>query len=230
MATLHKYRLTLRGPIGSLIRGPGLWGHLCWAIRESQGEEALSEFIERHDSEAPPVILGDALPPGCAPRPLLPSMADSDFRELNKHVNQFIEDEKRRRILDQNHPAKDKRHTGDLPSLKQILRRPHIPRALFDELARTGLSEKGLAHAFLNQKHSPTLQDAQPLVAQLMPHVSISRADNSALEGQLFGEDARFPKNQTDADSHTFDLYAVLHDFSPERLLGLLRLVGLTGY
>lgn len=85
---MSRYRavLELRSPLATPLRGDTIFGHLCWAIREHEGEPALADFLRRFDEEtSPPVVFSDALPKGLLPRPQLPPRdapgADSTLTE-----------------------------------------------------------------------------------------------------------------------------------------------------
>lgn len=67
---LFRARLRLEGPIVSTLASGMIFGQLCWALREREGEAALVDWLARPDE-----LWGvsDAFPAGCLPRPLLRS-------------------------------------------------------------------------------------------------------------------------------------------------------------
>ncbi len=67
------YRFTLR-PLSAFateLMGDTLFGQLCWAIRNRQGEERLKELLRNYRNN-PFAILSDAFPSGYLPLPKLP--------------------------------------------------------------------------------------------------------------------------------------------------------------
>ena len=69
MGNYYLVRLTLEGPISTPLHSGTIFGHLCWAMRHIDGEDALSRWLaqQAHD----PLLVSDGLPAGCLPRPLL---------------------------------------------------------------------------------------------------------------------------------------------------------------
>ncbi len=70
------------------LSASALWGHLAWAVRELEGDEALEAWLSAHESaiergEVPPLQLSSAFPRGFLPRPLLPpsEVEDTESRK-----------------------------------------------------------------------------------------------------------------------------------------------------
>ena len=72
--TMPTYRidLELRSGLGTPLAADTLWGHLCWGLRHHHGQQVLNEWLERHDTAEPPLVLSDPFPAGYWPRPVLP--------------------------------------------------------------------------------------------------------------------------------------------------------------
>lgn len=69
---LQRLSLCFYGNITSYpILADTLFGHLCWAIRDLEGEPSLKAFLQGYDELTPPVLLSDAFPCGYLPRPYL---------------------------------------------------------------------------------------------------------------------------------------------------------------
>ncbi len=66
---LHRVRIRLEAPLGTPLHSGTLFGHLCWARREMDGEAALVAWLSELPSA--PWALSDGFPPGLLPRPLL---------------------------------------------------------------------------------------------------------------------------------------------------------------
>lgn len=69
------YRLIIEpiAPLGTALISGTLWGHLAWAVRYLEGEEALNEWLKKQESL--PWLVSSAMPEGMLPRPLLRPMA-----------------------------------------------------------------------------------------------------------------------------------------------------------
>ncbi len=67
--TEYRIRLRLRAPLATPMHSDTLFGHLCWAVRDINGEQALEKWLQ--SAPEPPLLLSDAFPAGYLPRPLL---------------------------------------------------------------------------------------------------------------------------------------------------------------
>ncbi len=69
---LYRISIDLRAPLGTPLRSGTLFGHLCWALLDRDGEEALADWLEKMESgERAPFLISDGFPAGLLPRPLL---------------------------------------------------------------------------------------------------------------------------------------------------------------
>ena len=83
---LRRLTLTFYSPLISYpILADTLFGHLCWAIFDLEGETALEEFLDRYDEQEPPVLLSDAFPHGYVPRPYLKPLS---FRQAYQWIQE----------------------------------------------------------------------------------------------------------------------------------------------
>jgi CRISPR-associated protein Csm4 len=67
--SLFRVRIALRAPLGTPLTSGTLFGHLCWARRESAGEQALIAWLKGLPDA--PWALSDGFPAGLLPRPLV---------------------------------------------------------------------------------------------------------------------------------------------------------------
>ncbi len=65
----YRLRLTLTSPLATPLHSGTLFGHLCWIKRYRDGEQALADWLTEQTRN--PLLLSDAFPAGCLPRPLL---------------------------------------------------------------------------------------------------------------------------------------------------------------
>jgi CRISPR-associated protein Csm4 len=59
-------------PFGTPLVGDTLFGHVCWAIREREGEGVLVELLKDYTAGRPVLVLSDGFPEGLIPRPTAP--------------------------------------------------------------------------------------------------------------------------------------------------------------
>jgi CRISPR-associated protein Csm4 len=137
---MNYWRLTLapRSPLATPLQSDTLFGHLCWAIRYTEGEAALREFLE--ESEKRVFVLSDGFPGGFLPRPLcLPLTMAQQEAWVGRH---FPQDEMQ-----------------GYRKLKEVRKARFIPDEVFLS-RRHQLSEEGLCDALLAAAGTqPTARD-----------------------------------------------------------------------
>jgi CRISPR-associated protein Csm4 len=69
---IFKFTLRPLTPFGTPLAGDTMFGHLCWAVRERNGERGLAELLEGYATGHPFLVVSDALPRGFLPRPTAP--------------------------------------------------------------------------------------------------------------------------------------------------------------
>jgi CRISPR-associated protein Csm4 len=70
---MKTYRLTIR-PLTSFrtpLQSDTIFGHLLWALRYVEGEEALAKFLARCRNDEPPLLVSAGFPRGALPVPVL---------------------------------------------------------------------------------------------------------------------------------------------------------------
>ncbi len=65
--------LTPLSAFATPLKGDTLFGQLCWAIRNRQGEARLNQCLEGYTNAQPFAVVSDAFPEGYLPLPKLPS-------------------------------------------------------------------------------------------------------------------------------------------------------------
>lgn len=71
----YRLNITPRSPLGSPLQTDTLFGHLCWALRYTQGEPRLRDFLHAFDDIPPPLVLSNGFPEDFLPRPVFPARA-----------------------------------------------------------------------------------------------------------------------------------------------------------
>ena len=83
----YKVTLKLTSPYATDWQADTIWGHLCWALRFSYGENELTNFIARYGKSEPPILVSNGFPGDLLPRPVLPEKhvtERSDFAMTKK--------------------------------------------------------------------------------------------------------------------------------------------------
>ncbi len=65
----YRVQLALETPLGTPFHSGTLFGHLCWAWREKEGEQSLAAWLD--GLREAPFLISDGFPSGWLPRPLL---------------------------------------------------------------------------------------------------------------------------------------------------------------
>ena len=71
---MHRATLALHTPLGTPLAGDTLFGQLCWALREAQGEAALEQCLDGYTQGQPWLVVSDGFPVGYLPKPTLPAL------------------------------------------------------------------------------------------------------------------------------------------------------------
>jgi len=76
---MKTYKLTIR-PLTSFrtpLQSDTIFGHLVWALRYTEGESALVDFLDRYRVGEPPLIVSAGFPEGTLPVPMLSSVLEA---------------------------------------------------------------------------------------------------------------------------------------------------------
>lgn len=74
---LHRATLALATPLGTPLAGDTLFGQLCWALREMQGEAELTRRLDGYTQGEPWLVVSDGFPAGYLPKPTLPQQFEA---------------------------------------------------------------------------------------------------------------------------------------------------------
>ena len=96
---MQTFRVTyhLRSAVASAWQADTIFGHLCWALRYLDGEEALLRFLESYRNGEPPLLVSNGFPQGLLPRPLAPPsrrQPGASLEEQTKHFGRMKETRK----------------------------------------------------------------------------------------------------------------------------------------
>jgi CRISPR-associated protein Csm4 len=88
-------RLGLDSPLATPLHSGTIFGHLCWALRELEGEAALERWLGELRED--PFLVSDGFPSGWLPRPLLVLPRPTPPEEPSERRRFFDELKKRRK-------------------------------------------------------------------------------------------------------------------------------------
>jgi len=66
--SFHRFLIDFKTPPLSPLHADTMFGHLCWALKAVNGEEALLSFLQQMQGSDPLIILSDLLPRGYLPK------------------------------------------------------------------------------------------------------------------------------------------------------------------
>ncbi len=164
MSNYKTYALQVRprARFVSLPQSDTLFGHLCWAIRYAEGEDALRGFLAEF-ADSPPVLLSAAFPQGMLPVPVLPPLTRAQVKQI---AHDYFEDN-------------EVKATDELKARRDI---KFLPLEQFRALANE-LTNEELARAVLN------LPAAEPAWQEtVVMRTAVDRITWSGREGALFDD------------------------------------------
>jgi len=193
---MKTYKLTIR-PLTSFrtpLQSDTIFGHLLWALRYTEGEETLVDFLARYRDGAPPLLVSAGFPEGTLPMPVLrPEPQDSEEKKRNP-ANEVVED-----ML---HKALEKDRYLPLPQWHKLAQ---------NMSARTLKGLLGDARARLRELRKEERE--QPVT-----RTAVDRITSSAREGRLFVADETFY-----GPGRTFDVWHKLDEGNDKLLERLTR-------
>ncbi|MFC6687721.1 type III-A CRISPR-associated RAMP protein Csm4 [Jhaorihella thermophila] len=221
--TLFRVTLRLTAPLGTPLVGPTLFGQVCWAILDSDGESALSDWLDDPDRAW---TVSDGFPAGYLPRPLVtPRVLSPDDLETIK--------QRKKRIYVSRAAWLEHRGNWDearLP-IDALIAEPSLPRRMaHNHVHRSGrgtLEEGGLFFLEEDWRFSASGGDAG--IDPGLIDVYVSTADDrdrvkrtlSAIGQQGYGRDASTGRGRWDVLSVEED--RELADCDGSRMVSLSR-------
>ena len=166
-----RYKIKMLSSLRTYPQSDTIFGHICWGVRYLKGEEYLKDFLEQYEDDDVPLLISDAFPEGCLPRPLLPPLKyeeiDNMARESGEIKFEFMN------------------------RLKGIKKEKWIPVSLWKEI-KSEASEKQITMKLLKKGEKEKDKEKYEITA----HNTISRNTNTTLEegGLYFTTDVWFNK------------------------------------
>jgi len=164
------YKLTIR-PLTSFrtpLQSDTIFGHLLWALRYTEGEDALVDFLARYHDGAPPLLVSAGFPAGTLPVPMLgPKPLDPEEKKRSP-ANAVVQ-----AVL---HKALEDDRYLPLPQWQELAQ--HLSAQKLKDL-REDARDKLRELRKTEQEHSVT-------------RTAVDRITGSAREGRLFVADETF--------------------------------------
>ncbi|MDM7999849.1 MAG: hypothetical protein QUS33_07595 [Dehalococcoidia bacterium] len=79
----------LKSAVASAWQSDTIFGHLCWALRYLEGEDALNGLLDAYRNGTPPLIVSDGFPGDLLPNPILPPSTDVAGKSVNEQMRNF---------------------------------------------------------------------------------------------------------------------------------------------
>jgi CRISPR-associated protein Csm4 len=95
---LFRVDYQLLSPTASAWHADTIFGHLCWAMRYSEGEDALSEFLGNCCQGRPPILVSNGFPAGLFPNPIIPPCQTDSTLPLKEQRERAERKKKARKI------------------------------------------------------------------------------------------------------------------------------------
>lgn len=86
---IYSIKIFIKSPFRTEIKADTLWGHICWLIREKEGEEKLVDFLALYKQNSPPFLLSDAFPNNKLPAPIMPFPHEKIITYWNQKYPEF---------------------------------------------------------------------------------------------------------------------------------------------
>lgn len=189
-----RYHLRIKSRLQTPLQSDTIFGHLCWAIRDLKGENALLDFLLVMASDNPPLLFSSGFPQGFLPRPVLPPPARQSTRTLALQLGHNLAEHEQGQLF------------LGLSRLKKLMKQPWIRVSDWTSL-QDNLTHTGLLHA-LEAGGSEGRPKAPASLARA--HVALSRQDNRVMDpgGLYFTREHWYPE-----DTH-MDVYCWFADTS----------------
>jgi len=217
----YRLRLRLEGSLGTPLSADTLFGHLCWGIVYHEGTAALEAFLAEIRSTDPPLVLGDPMPAGFLPVPVL---SPRDLAEADR-MEAVTADEVSRKAEAQGHAALS---SGERLKRTHALRKQAGKAAWLpaDALAARldDLSAASVFDLALDGTAPPALCRATVV------HNTINRlSQHTAEEGGLYALPEDFPPPGPNASRPGMDFDVYLRSTLPSARIRALFEQGLAG-
>lgn len=170
------YRITIR-PRSSLstpLHSDTLFGHLCWALRYSKGEDTLKKFLEKLTKDPSICILSSGFPSGYFPRPNLKPLSVEEEERLRKSFSSSTDESP---------------FAGFVSKMKRLKQMEWIPFGFMNKL-KNELSPYNLYMEMMKRE-----EELQRMWVETEEwHIAKNRKTDHVMKGFLFAKEVFFIK------------------------------------
>lgn len=207
----YTIEITLKSPIITHFQSDTIFGHICWAIRflYQNGENKLREFLETYDKEEnPPLLVSNGFPSGYLPKPVIPSITQTELDKFvgkeNRIANSFkIKTIKKLTIISKS-------------DFEQLQTGAITPLSLFQNMYGSYATIMG------NLANEQSEQYEQSMAVQ---HNTVNRIKGKVTRGLYAQEETFFGLN-----AGNFVIYLKTYCFSRKELEGIFAFIGEGGF
>ncbi|WP_291320334.1 hypothetical protein [Desulfonatronospira sp.] len=192
-----RYNLRIKSRLQTPLQSDSIFGRLCWAVRDLEGEGVLGELLEAMQQDKPPLLFSSGMPHDFLPRPVLPPPSRKFTRKLALEIGGSApgapENEQGRMFL-------------GLSRIKKLMKQEWVSVKNWPIL-KSSLNSESLLQCLAQEKNTPKSFEAQ---AVSRAHVSLSRLTHTVLEpGGLY-----FTREQWYESDALLDVYCWFQDSS----------------
>lgn len=241
----YKITIKLKSSVITPFHSDTLWGHICWALRYTQGEKELLDFIECYYSGEPPFVISNAFPKGYLPFPVLEPMVKTQQRALITafwDTSDFVTAvSAMKKLFGTKYISQEllihfnEKSISNYSIAEMLLKNPRTcPRiaAYLPSNCAVKYKDGKIACSYLS---SPLLSFCPPEFGNLLSstvgsqevncHAKINRLSGAAIDGGLFTTDDNFYSN------NDFEAYCKIGTGFPEEILEeCLEFINVNGF
>ncbi|MEW6141532.1 MAG: hypothetical protein AB1597_00035 [Chloroflexota bacterium] len=85
----YRVRFTVKGATLTAWKADTIFGHFCWYLSRTRGEDRLRELLDACVSGQPPVMVSNGLPCDLLPRPIMPRPPRDVRKPIDKQKEDF---------------------------------------------------------------------------------------------------------------------------------------------
>ncbi len=189
------------------LQSDTIFGSICWAIKYSEGEQELVDFLEKYQT-SPPLIISNGFPTGFFPKPLCNLITRKQIFDM---VKETFRDESKENIAQ------------TVKKIKMIKKVSLVSKGIFDELIN-GLSEIDYLKIKLSQKTEN--RENNYAKETTFYKNSINRlTSRTREEGGLFTQDETFYSNDT-----TMSIFVKTDGCDKDYIEHIFKFISLNGF
>jgi len=213
----YKLKLQVYSALQTPLQPDTLFGHLCWSIRYTEGQQALQAFLDSFMQGSPPVVLGSAFPEGFWPAPLLPGPSRQQEDILLDMLSKISRTELKNRLpfcpLSENSVSETLTDLEAFDILKWLRKLRFLPEEMLPEFA-AAMDSFAILQRFLQNGCGK----ANLLTSAAVAHNSVNRltgaSDELYFSNEYFPNPKKPPVFQLVVMSDIWDAHQITEKFT----------------